>query len=57
MGSKIVLGGIPEEVKEESVEEVKDEVVSFDDWVNDLEESDQPTCNIENPEDCEGCGS
>jgi|LauGreDrversion4_2_1035121.scaffolds.fasta_scaffold60489_2 hypothetical protein len=29
----------------------------FEDWVNDLEEAKQPTCNIENPEQCENCGS
>jgi hypothetical protein len=30
---------------------------SFDNWVNELEEAKQPTCNIENPELCENCGS
>jgi hypothetical protein len=30
---------------------------SFDNWLNDLEDQDQPTCNIDNPEDCEACGS
>lgn len=30
---------------------------SFDNWLNDLEEQQQPTCNIDNPEDCEACGS
>ena len=29
----------------------------FDSYMNDLEEKEQPTCNIENPEDCEACGS
>jgi len=29
----------------------------FEDWVNDLEQANQPTCNIENPEQCENCGS
>ena len=29
----------------------------FDDWASNLEEAEQPTCNIENPEDCENCGS
>jgi hypothetical protein len=29
----------------------------FEDFVNELENKDQPTCNIENPEDCEACGS
>jgi len=30
----------------------------FSSWVNDLEECEQPeTCNLENPEDCEACGS
>jgi hypothetical protein len=30
---------------------------NFDSWLNELEEAKQPTCNIENPEDCEACGS
>lgn len=30
---------------------------SFSSWVNDLETTEQPTCNINNPEDCEACGS
>jgi len=30
---------------------------AFGDWVNELEKQDQPTCNIDNPEDCEACGS
>lgn len=30
---------------------------SFASWVNDLETQEQPACNIENPEDCEACGS
>jgi hypothetical protein len=30
---------------------------NFDSWLNELEEARQPTCNIENPEDCEACGS
>jgi len=29
----------------------------FGDWVNQLEQQKQPTCNIDNPEDCEACGS
>jgi hypothetical protein len=44
----------------EDQEEKKDEqqeVDSFLEWVNELEEAEQPTCNIENPEDCEACGS
>jgi hypothetical protein len=30
---------------------------NFDNWLNELEEANQPTCNIDNPEDCEACGS
>lgn len=26
-------------------------------WIEELEEAPQPTCNIDNPEDCEACGS
>jgi len=29
----------------------------FQDFVNQLEQADQPVCNLENPEDCEACGS
>ena len=29
----------------------------FGSWLNDLENQEQPTCNIDNPEDCEACGS
>lgn len=29
----------------------------FDAWISVLEEEEQPTCNIENQEDCENCGS
>ena len=30
---------------------------SFTDFIKELEEKEQPSCNIENPEDCEACGS
>lgn len=30
---------------------------NFDSWLSELEEAKQPTCNIDNPEDCEACGS
>ena len=30
---------------------------NFDEWLNQLEEAPQPTCSIENGEDCEACGS
>lgn len=29
----------------------------FADFVKELEEKEQPTCNIDSPEDCEACGS
>jgi len=29
----------------------------FADWLGELEKAPQPTCNIDNPEDCEACGS
>jgi hypothetical protein len=31
--------------------------VEFEDWLEELEEQKQPSCNIDNPEDCEACGS
>lgn len=30
---------------------------SFEDYLKELEEAPQPTCNIDNQEDCEACGS
>lgn len=30
---------------------------SFESFVNQLEDAPQPTCNLENPEECEACGS
>ena len=35
----------------------KNKTTGFDSWLNELEDGDQPTCNVENPEDCENCGS
>jgi hypothetical protein len=35
----------------------KQNTSTFDNWINDLEDVPQPTCNIENPDDCEACGS
>ena len=29
----------------------------FEDFANELENKEQPTCNLENPEECEACGS
>jgi len=29
----------------------------FDSWLEDLTQKEQPTCNIDNPDDCETCGS
>lgn len=30
---------------------------TFEDFINELKEKEQPTCNLENPEECEACGS
>jgi len=30
---------------------------SLEDFINDLKNQEQPTCNIDNPEDCEACGA
>jgi len=30
---------------------------NFQEWVQNLENEPQPTCNIDNPEDCDACGS
>lgn len=29
----------------------------FDNWLNELENAQQPTCNIDNPTGCDSCGS
>jgi len=31
--------------------------LGLDVWIEQLEQEEQPTCNIDNPEDCENCGS
>lgn len=36
---------------------VEDSDAFFDAWTKSLEEMEQPTCNLDNPEDCENCGS
>ena len=30
---------------------------SFEDFVDELTNLEQPSCNIDNPEDCEACGA
>jgi hypothetical protein len=30
---------------------------SFNDFIKELEQAEQPSCNLENPEDCDSCGS
>lgn len=30
---------------------------SFENFISELETKEQPTCNIDSPEDCEACGS
>ena len=30
---------------------------SFDDFLKDLSDREQPSCDIDNPEDCDACGS
>ena len=29
----------------------------FNDFIKELTEQEQPTCNLENPDECEACGS
>lgn len=29
----------------------------FEDFVDELANQEQPSCNLENPEECEACGS
>ena len=42
---------------EKKEEEKKENKIGFDAWIVDMEEQEQPTCNVDNPEDCENCGS
>lgn len=30
---------------------------NWDNWLGEMSDREQPTCNLENPEDCEACGS
>ena len=30
---------------------------SFEDFIDELTNLEQPSCNIDNPEDCDSCGS
>ena len=36
---------------------ITSEFEEMNDYIKQLEEKEQPTCNIENPEECENCGS
>ena len=36
---------------------ITSEFDEMNDYIKQLEEKEQPTCNIENPEECEHCGS
>jgi len=36
---------------------ITSEFEEMNDYIKQLEEKEQPTCNIENPEECENCGA
>tara|TARA_R110002096_G_C14654636_1_gene726799 strand:+ start:1269 stop:1427 length:159 start_codon:yes stop_codon:yes gene_type:complete len=40
-------------------EDLNKEIASetWSNWLDNLEEKEQPTCSIDSPEDCEACGS
>ena len=42
------------EIVQETEQELNE---SFDDFLKDLSDRNQPTCDIENKEDCDSCGS
>jgi len=46
-------------IDEKKVDEAAQRIArnTWDSWISDLEDKDQPTCDIDNPEDCENCGS
>lgn len=49
-----------EEITEEQRLKNNNEEVArktWDSWIVDLEDKEQPSCNIDNPDDCEACGS
>jgi hypothetical protein len=46
-----------QECKCEKIVETVETANGFDAWLDVLEQEEQPTCNIENQEDCENCGS
>lgn len=37
--------------------DLKDWEDSFNDYIEELENAEQPVCNLENPDECEACGS
>jgi len=37
--------------------DLKDWEDSFNDYIEELENAEQPACNLENPDECEACGS
>ena len=53
------LTGIPSEKGTTigTYEEKEKTRLGLDVWIEQLEQEEQPTCNIDNPEDCENCGS
>ncbi len=45
-----------EKTKEETIAEQQARE-TWDSWIVDLEDKEQPSCNIDNPDDCDSCGS
>ena len=43
--------------KTDSDQWVEDLENDFDQWVEGLENEEQPNCNIQNPDECDSCGS
>jgi len=41
--------------EQESINELARE--TWDSWIVDLEDKEQPNCNIDNQDECENCGS
>lgn len=36
---------------------MREDITSFEDYLKELEQQPQPTCNLDNPEECLECGS
>ena len=59
LATLFTVAGVPSEKGTTigTYEEKEKTRLGLDVWIEQLEQEEQPTCNIDNPEDCENCGS